>query len=151
MRLTVFTPLATILQTDDAHSVRAADASGMFGILQGHVDLLTALALCVLTWRDGLGKEHYIALRGGVLSVERGKSVAVATPEAVAGDDLHQLETDVLGQFRRRVEEERAARTDAERLRLAAIRQIIRLLRPEARWEAAVAVPVPGSNVGGDG
>lgn len=150
MKLAVFTPLATIVQTEDAHSVRAADASGVFGILPGHIDFLTALAICVLTWRDSLGQEHYVAVRGGALSIERGAGVSVATPEAIAGEDLHQLEAEVLDQFRRHVEEERAARTDSERLRLAAIRQIIRLLRPQARWEAPPGFTVPGSNASGE-
>lgn len=121
----------TVLQTDEAVHVKAEDASGAFGILQGHADFLTVLAVSVLTWRDGQGREHYVAVRAGMLSVRNGSSVGVATPEAVAGEDLHLLEADVLSRFQRHLDEERAARSQAQRLHLAAIRQIIRLLRPE--------------------
>jgi F-type H+-transporting ATPase subunit epsilon len=131
MRLDVTTPLAGVLRTEEAVHVRAEDSSGAFGILQGHADFLTVLGVSVLSWRDGRDREHYVAVRGGMLSVREGHFVRVATPEAVAGDDLHRLEVDVLARFRRLVDEERAAHTADQRLHLAAIRQIMRLLRPE--------------------
>jgi F-type H+-transporting ATPase subunit epsilon len=131
MRLAITTPFATVLQTDDAVHVRAEDSSGAFGILRGHADFLTVLDVSVLTWRDGQNREHYVAMRGGILSVRDGGSVIVTTPEAVAGEDLHTLEADVLSRFQRHLDEERAAHTEAQRLHLAAIRQIVRLLRPE--------------------
>ena len=116
--------------------VRAEDPSGAFGILPGHADFLTALAVSVLTWRGTEGREHHVAVRGGVLSVRGGSIVLVATPEAVAGDDLHQLESEVLTRFRQQLEAERAAHTEAQRLHLSAIRQIMRLLRPESSHAA---------------
>lgn len=136
MRLIVTTPLATVVETRDATHVRAEDPSGAFGILPGHADFLTALAVSVLTWREAQGREHHVAVRGGVLSVRGGSSVLIATPEAVAGDDLHQLESEVLTRFREQLEAERAAHTEAQRLHLAAIRQIMRLLRPESSHAA---------------
>jgi len=148
MNLIVSTPLTTVVNATDVRHVRAEDASGAFGILCGHADFLTALSIGVLMWRDAVGKEHYVALQAGMLSVQRGESVAVATPQAVLGDDLHQLESEVLIQFRRQAEEERAARADAQRLQLAAIRQIIRLLRPQPGANA-LGNPTPrASNVG---
>jgi len=131
MRLDITTPFTRVLRTEDAVHVRGEDSSGAFGILQGHADFLTVLAISVLTWRDGRGCEHYVAVRGGMLSVRDGSSVSVATPEAIAGEDLRRLEADVLTRFQRQLDEERAAHTAAQRLHLAAIRQIMRLLRPE--------------------
>jgi len=131
MRLEITTPFMPVLRAEDVVHVGAEDSSGAFGILQGHADFLTVLTLSVLTWRDGRGREHYVAVRGGVLSVRDGRSVRVATPEAVAGEDLSRLEADVLTRFQHELDEERAAHTAAQRLHLAAIRQIMRLLRPE--------------------
>lgn len=139
MRLIVTTPLATVVEIDGATHVRAEDPSGAFGILPGHADFLTALAVSVLTWREPQGREHHVAVRGGVLSVRGGSIVLVATPEAVAGDDLHQLESEVLTRFRQQLEAERAAHTEAQRLHLSAIRQIMRLLRPESSHAARSA------------
>lgn len=132
MKLVVTTPFAAVTRTQEAAHVRAEDASGAFGILPGHADFLTSLETSVLTWRDMQGAEHHVALRGGLFSVRSGDSILVAAPEAVADDDLDRLQSEVLARFQREVEEERAAHTSAQRLHLAAIRQIIRLLRPES-------------------
>jgi F-type H+-transporting ATPase subunit epsilon len=131
MNLTVTTPLAIVTEAENVTHVRAEDDTGAFGILRGHADFLTALAISVVSWRDHRGAEHHIAVRGGMLAVSGGDTITVATREAVADDDLHHLETEVLASFQRRSEEEIMARTDAQRLYLAAIRQIYRFLRPD--------------------
>lgn len=130
MRLTVTTPLAIAVDTDDVTHLRAEDASGAFGILTGHADFLTAIAVSVVSWRNGQGEEHHVAVHGGMLEVRGGGTIAIATREAVAGDDLRRLESEVLVRFRRQLAEEQAARKDAQRLYLAAIRQICHFLRP---------------------
>jgi F-type H+-transporting ATPase subunit epsilon len=130
MRLTVTTPLAIILDVEDVMHVRAEDETGAFGILTGHADFLTALTVSVVSWRDAQEAQHYVAVHGGMLEVRGGKAIAIATREAVPGDDLDRLETEVLARFRRQLAEEQAARKDAQRLYLAAIRQICRYLRP---------------------
>jgi len=131
MNLTVTTPLAIITKAENVAHVRAEDDTGAFGILRGHADFLTALAISVVSWRDVRGAEHHIAVRGGMLAVSGGDTITVATREAVADDDLHRLETEVLASFQRRTEEEITARTDAQRLYLTAIRQIYHFLRPD--------------------
>ena len=132
MKLTVTTPMAVVLETDAAQSLRAEDESGGFGVLSGHADFLTALSASVMSWRDGAGTDHYIALRGGVLEVKNnGTEIVVATREAVCGDDLGQLQAQVLADYRRRQEEEKTAHTDAQRLYLSAIKYIFRHLRPD--------------------
>jgi len=117
--------------------VRAEDATGAFGILPGHADFLTALTVSVVTWRDAAGAEHYVAVREGMLRVQGGQTIAVATRDAVADGDLAHLETDVLARFRRNVASEQAARIDAERLYLAAMRRIMNAVRPGAFGAAA--------------
>ena len=140
MRLTVSTPLAIITDGGDVAHVRAEDDTGAFGILPGHADFLTALSLSVVSWRDFKGAEHHLAVRGGVLEVREGKLITIGTREAISGEDLGWLRTEVLARFRRRADEEKKARTDAQRLYLAAIRQICRYLRPGA-------AAVPGDSV----
>ncbi|MFZ1988320.1 MAG: F0F1 ATP synthase subunit epsilon [Alphaproteobacteria bacterium] len=130
MRLTVATPLAIVIDTNDVVHLRAEDATGAFGILRGHANFLTALEISVVTWRDTKGHEHHVAIRSGMLEIKGGEKISIATREAVPGDDLARLENEVLARFRRDFADERAARTDTERLYLAAIRQIYRLIRP---------------------
>lgn len=133
MRLTISTPLTILADIGDVAHVRAEDATGAFGILPGHADFLTVLTTSVVSWRDARDSDHHAALRGGVFEVRAGGEISIATREAVLGDDLGRLESDILAKFRREAEQERAARTDAQRLYLAALKRIIRYLRPGRR------------------
>lgn len=129
MRLMVTTPVDVILNADEVSHVRAEDGSGSFGILPGHADFLTALTVSVVAWRDAAARERYVAVRGGLLRVSGGDTVEVASREAAAGDDLEALESAVMARYRESAEAEEAARVQAARLQMAAIRQIISYLR----------------------
>jgi F-type H+-transporting ATPase subunit epsilon len=131
MRLLITTPTAVVIDDPAVVAVRAEDESGSFGILYGHADFLTALTISVVSWRRADGARRYCAVRRGVFSVSEGSLVAIATREAVAGDDLDRLEHVVLAGFRDAVEAERAARTASLQLQMNAIRRIVRYLRPE--------------------
>ncbi len=48
MRLRIITPLAVVVDEDGVLALRAEDASGSFGILPGHADFLTSLAISVV-------------------------------------------------------------------------------------------------------
>ncbi len=131
MKLLVTTPLAIAVDASEVAHLRAEDETGAFGILPGHADFLTALSISVATWRDRAGSEHHVAVRGGMLQVLGGDTITIATRDAVVSDDLARLQTEVLTAFRRETEEEKSARTHAQRLYLAAIRQITRFLKSE--------------------
>ena len=124
MRLRIVTPLAVVVD-EDALAVRAEDDSGSFGILPGHADFLTSLAISVVGWKQGNGTRRYCAVRRGMLSVSGGNDVAVTTREAIAGDDLATLDTTVLDRFRAATEQERSERFESVQLQLNAIRRIV--------------------------
>lgn len=131
MRLLITTPGQTVVDEEGVVSVRAADESGGFGIMAGHVDFLTALQPSIIAWRNAAGAEHFCAVRRGVFTVTGGQEVAIATREAVAGDDLDRLEHEVLASFRQAADAERAERADSLKLQMRAIRQIAHYLRPK--------------------
>ncbi len=131
MRLLITTPTTIVVDEPNVSSVRAEDDSGSFGILTGHEDLLTALNVSIVSWRDADDRVRYCAVRRGVLSVTDGSEIAIATREAIPGDDLDRLEEVVLSQFRERSEMERTSRTQSLQLQMKAIRQIVQYLRPE--------------------
>lgn len=124
MRLVVTTPRRLVLDHDGVNSVRAEDASGGFGILSGHADLMTVLPPSILSYRDAGDTEHYVGLVGGVLVVRGGDQVMVASPEAMVGDDLDVLEAMIIEFSSRASDEEQQVRTDSTRLHIAAIRHI---------------------------
>lgn len=133
MRLRIVTPLEIVVDEQGVTSLRAEDASGGFGIQPRHADFLTRLTVSVVSWLGGDGAERHCAVRGGVLTVSGGREIAVATREAVPGDDLATLDQTVIERFRSETDEERRAHADSARLHLTAIRQIMRRLRPEGR------------------
>ena len=83
-------------------AVRAEDLSGGFGILPGHADFLTVLAISVVSWSTAGDRRRHCAVRGGVLTVAAGQDVTVATREAILGDDLATLHETVLKTLRGR-------------------------------------------------
>ena len=133
LRLRIVTPLAVVVDADGIIALRAEDASGSFGIQPGYADFLTSLAIGVLSWRGDGETRHFCAVRKGVLTVTGGREIAIATREAVAGDDLATLDQTVLARFRGDIETERTERVDDTRLRLNAIRRIVSHLQPSGR------------------
>ena len=126
MRLRIVTPLAVVVDEDGVLAVRAEDSSGNFGVLPGHADFLTSLTLSVVSWKRADASRLYCAVRRGVFSVNGGCEVAIATREAVVGEDLATLDRTVLTRFHADLDLERSERVDSARLQLAAIRQIMR-------------------------
>jgi F-type H+-transporting ATPase subunit epsilon len=131
MRLLITTPTQVVVDHADIVAVRAEDESGGFGILEGHTPFLTALMVSIVSWHHADGRRRFCGVRRGVLSVSQGNEVAVATRQAVVGDDLDHLEAVVLAEFRDAAEAERVARLEGTQLHIQAIRQILRYLRPQ--------------------
>jgi F-type H+-transporting ATPase subunit epsilon len=129
----ITTPDAAVVDVGDVITVTAEDATGSFGILPGHADLVTTLEVSVMSWVERDGRRRYCALRGGVLHVRDGSKIAIATPEALLADDADRLDAQVLEKLRADADEERAARAHTEQLRLRAMRQILTYLRPQRR------------------
>lgn len=132
--------LGSVLYDSEAvYSVRAEDASGSFVIWPGHVDLLTVLTVGVLSWRQPgsdpalVQSWQHCAVRRGVLSLQGGCELAIATREAVLGDDLEQLQDQVLTQLSARSQAEDEARRSSRELEIRALRQLVRRTQAQAR------------------
>lgn len=153
MKLLVTTPMEVLVDAPDVRHVRAEDETGAFGIQPGHAAFVTALEISVVTWResedDGSeGRERYVAVRGGVLTVRDGQVVEIATREGAVGEDLEQLRREVLVRYRHELASEAAARTSGTRLQLGAIRMIQRYL--DAGSRPLANVPQPGGSPGAE-
>ena len=130
MNLSIITPLSIVIN-EPVISLRAMDNSGSFGILPGHAAFLTRLAVSVVSWTNESGLERHCAVRGGALSVT-GPDIAIATREAVVGDDLETLDRDVLAQFRADLDVERREHVSTTRLQLDVMRKIMSRLTPNS-------------------
>lgn len=141
MKLLITTPLKLVLEAEGVTRIRAEDETGSFGILPGHADFLTVLAVSVLSWTGADGAEHHAALRGGVLRVSGGDQVSVAAREAVTEDALDRLGSAVLEQFEREERSDEEARISTARLHLATMRQLQRYLTSAHRGYEGGNVP----------
>jgi F-type H+-transporting ATPase subunit epsilon len=128
MRLRIADP-AEILVDCPVVSVRAEDASGSFGLWDGHADFVTVLDVSVVSWLDAAGRAGYCAVHNGILTVSRGRDVAIATREGFLGDDLDTLQAAVAARYGHRREAERAGRAAAAKLRMKAIRHMVEALQ----------------------
>lgn len=138
MNLRISTPLSDVVEIEGVAHLRAEDTSGAFGILSGHTDFLTTLAVSVVSWRMEAGDEHHCAVRGGTLTVTDGDEISIATREMVMSDTLEHLQEVVVGELSAKAADEASARSAESHLQAAAIDQIYRYLRPE---EARDRVP----------
>jgi F-type H+-transporting ATPase subunit epsilon len=118
MRLVITTPMAVVVDITGVVHVRAEDETGTFGILDRHDEFLTALAVS--------GREGHCAVRGGVLSVSGGKEVAIASRQAVIGDDLGHLADKVVAELKRQAEQDEVAWTHSAQMRLRVLRELSR-------------------------
>ena len=130
MKLRITTPLDIVVDEDGVTALRAEDASGSFGILPNHADLLTSLAATVVRWTGRDQRRHFCAVRGGMLAMTGGDTIAIATREAITGDDLATMDQTVLVRFRADAELDRDEKLQGKLMQLNAIRQIITHLRP---------------------
>jgi F-type H+-transporting ATPase subunit epsilon len=128
VKLLLTDTLRVIVDQDDIVSLRAEDASGSFGILPGHADLLTVLAVSVLSWRQADGRQRFCALRGGIMTVRGGREIAIATREGRLGDSAEALERTVLAEFLAAVDAERTQRVAEAQMQLRVVRQVVRIL-----------------------
>ena len=130
MKLRIITPLSVIVD-EDIDSLGAEDARGGFGILNGHAPFVTALEVCILSWRLA-DRQRFCALRCGVMTVGQASAIDIATREAVTGEDLARLESVVLARFQSDANIQRTEHVETMRLEFNAIRHMVSRLRPGA-------------------
>lgn len=71
-------------------SLRLRDSSGYFGIMKGHADFMTALVPALGFYRDGSGKEVFLAVKGGLVTVRQAE-VTVLSREIIESGDADDL------------------------------------------------------------
>lgn len=125
MHLRVVTADAVVVDAT-AVKVTAEGADGSFTLLPRHIDLATALVPGLVAYVGEDGVERLVAVDRGIL-VKRGRAVRVATPDAVAGDDVLELQRALRSSFEELTEGERRARAALAHLETDAVRHLIGL------------------------
>jgi F-type H+-transporting ATPase subunit epsilon len=128
MRLVVTTPTVVVEDVEGIRHIRAEDRTGAFGILPGHADFVTVLPISVVSWQDKSGREGYVLVRRGVLTVADGELVEIAARGGYREDELPALSNSILASLQDAEEQEYEERTSDRQMHLAMIRQIERVL-----------------------
>ncbi len=127
LHLEIVTPDKVVLETA-ADYVGAPGVDGEFGVLPGHIPLLSALAIGSLYYKkDGL--THWVFLSGGFAEVAENKIMILAEAAELAGD----IDVDRAQQAKERAE----ARLRAERDHIDVARAETALHRSIARIHTA--------------
>jgi len=77
---------------DNVTSFVGEDASGSFGLLPGHVRMMTALTVGLVRFRIGEAEWHYLALPGGILS-GGGDQLTLCTRRYLHDTELRRMGT----------------------------------------------------------
>jgi len=123
MKLTVWLP-AEVLLEEEVTRINAEAENGWFGLLEKHVDFVTALVPGILTFQASGKPEQYLAVDRGIL-VKCGREVPVSTRNAVRGTNLEELRRDVEAQFRERAERDKKARAYEAKLEADLVRRLL--------------------------
>ncbi len=91
----------------EASYLRLRDRTGFFGIMRGHTAFLTLLETALGYYRTPDGAEVFLAVDGGLFSVERGRAT-ISSPEVFEGADAADLAL--------RIDQTRARRQESERI-----------------------------------
>ncbi len=91
LRLEIVTPDQIVLSTDVDY-VGAPGVDGEFGVLAGHIPLLTALSIGTLVYRTG-NKDNYVFVAGGFFEVADNKiSILAQAAELAENIDVERAE-----------------------------------------------------------
>lgn len=127
MNLEILVPDGVVVDVP-IRGLRAADTSGLFGLWPNHEDFATLLVPCILSYRDADNREHYAAVDGGVLVLQKGR-VSIGTREAVLADRIEEVADVAAAMLTARHEEEHTARAEFAELQAALLRELPRAER----------------------
>lgn len=124
MRFVLSTPLKIVIDAPDVDQVRAEDATGSFGIRDGHDRFVTVLGPSVVRWQPRSGDQHFAAVDRAVLVFDRETGLRIASRRAQVSDDLHDLEQKILDEYRALLDREEKARRQARQVQLALLNRL---------------------------
>ena len=122
----------------------AEDRTGAFGLRPGHAAFATSLPVTVVTWTDTAGKEGFVLVRRGGLTVRDGDRVEIAARDTRSETDPERPATGALEALRQAEDGEDVTRTGEARMHLATMRPIERVLSAERVGAAAPPSLRPG-------
>lgn len=124
MTLRIATPTGIILDSP-VQQVDYEAIDGFFTLLPKHMDIVSALKPCILSYKVG-DKKAYVACNKGVL-VKKNSTVSVSTPIAILGSDLKELEQRIEIDFKGMEQERKEINLTMAKLEVGLAKGIMRL------------------------
>lgn len=125
-KLNVVTPIKVFER--DIKYIRLKDKTGFFGIMKGHANFLTVLLPSLCYYTDGDGKEVFLAIDEGILSVREG-TVTITSKEVFESDNAEMLAEIIENTFKKRDESEMAFREMFEGIEKSFMEKTIKLVK----------------------
>ncbi|MBR1825916.1 MAG: F0F1 ATP synthase subunit epsilon [Alphaproteobacteria bacterium] len=120
MKLTVFTPLGTVLKCK-INKVNFETLNGYYTLLPKHVDFASAMEANIVSYTTETGAEKYVACHRGIV-VKKGDTVTITAQNAVAGETLDELTNVIEREFKQNDEQRKEINSAMARLELGIIR-----------------------------
>ena len=125
-KLSIVTP-AKILEKEITY-IRLKDEAGFFGILKSHTNFLTVLVSSLCYYTDVNGKEVFLAVDEGILSVREG-TVTITSKEVFESDNAEKLAEIIENTLTKRDESEIAFRGMFEGIERSFMEKTIKLVK----------------------
>ena len=128
LRLDIVTPQATVF-SEDVDMVTLPGATGQFGVLPGHVRLITQIVPGeVIVSRDG--QDSFLAVGEGLAEIT-GTTVAIATDMAIPAENIDEAKVEeararAAARLREKISDEEIASVNASLVRSLAQLQVKR-------------------------
>ena len=120
MKLTVFTPLGTVLKSK-INKVTVETLSGYYTLLPKHVDFAAAMGANIVSYTTEQNEKKYVACHRGIV-VKKGDEVTITVQNAVTGETLDELSEVIRKEFKYNDEQRKELNSAMARLELGIIR-----------------------------
>jgi len=125
-KLHIVTP--TKITEKDITYIRLKDETGFFGILKGHTNFLTVLVPSLCYYTDVNGREVFLAVDEGIVSVREG-TVTITSKEVFESDNAEKLAKIIETTLAKRDESEIAFRGMFEGIERSFMEKTIKLVK----------------------
>ena len=125
MKLTVFTPIGTVLQCK-IKKVTLETLNGYYTLLPRHIDFVSAMEENIVSYTTENDEKKYIACQHGIV-VKKADNVTITVQHAVLGNTLDELEEVIKIDFKQSDEQRKELNTAMARLEVGLIRGFNRL------------------------
>lgn len=129
LHLTIVTPTELLVDRLPVEIVRAEDATGSFGVMAGHANLLTVAQKGIIRWRTLDDRRGYCAVNRALIAVTGGSDFRVSAREGLIGDNLEALAPAIAAMREDSIERAKLERVAATRLHAQAVRGLIAQLQ----------------------